>query len=1285
MKGGIIKTHSAVGRFGFVAAGALVLILGLAVPAQGQGEWLIAMGDLSSYRGTNVPSPDPNGHYWNAVDSGHYFPSLTNTAGQTTSLALAFDYSNGNDSYNGPAALTFNPNDVVINAAALGDLGYNWGVYHYYTSSGFEIQGLNPAQTYNLTFFGSHAYSTDTATTYSLYTDNGYTTAVTSVSLNIQVSGNSGQWNTNQVAILNNVSPQADGVIYIGFYGSNGSGIHDGTNLGYLNAMEIQAVTNVIVISSNSASLFSGGATVPWITYEAENMTNTGTILGPSYTGNNVASESSGRQCVQLSATGQYIQFTAQSNANAIVVRYSVPDTANGVGTNYTLSLYTNGIFAAELPMTSMYSWLYGSYPFNNTPSSGSPRNFYDEVRTNGWTINAGDVIRLQKNSADTASFYDIDLVDLENVPAAISQPAGSVSVKTYGAVGDGVSDDTAPIQSCITGNASAWLPPGNYKVTGLINLPSNRTIQGAGMWYTTLVGDPTLYTNSSRRVTLNGSGSNIHLSDIAIVGKLNYRNDSEPNDGLGGSFGTGSTISNMWVEHTKTGAWIVNSKGLVVNNCRFRDTIADGCNIDVGMQSTTVTNCTTRGTGDDCFAMWPATYISATYSPGLNVFTHCTGLVPFLANGGAIYGGANNQIVDCLFQDIPYDCGILISTTFNVGSFTFSGTTVAEGCELNRCGGLNMGAGLQICLGTYNGGVTGLNLNNLNITNSACDGLSIIGGSGTGGQGTLSSAIMSYVNIPNYGLGGGSRNGLWARSDAVGSMTVSNSTIVEYLNNSASFTFTFVTSNIPVTVQTSPAGQSFTADGTNYSSAQTFNWIYGSSHTIATTSPQSGGPGVQYVWGSWSDGGALSHMVTAYTNITYAANFTTQYYLTMNAGAGGTVGPASAWYNSGTNVNISATASNGYSFGSWTGSGSGSYSGTSNPTSVSMTGSITETANFTPNIAVTVQASLAGLSFTVDGTTYTNAQAFNWTSGSNHTIATTTPQSGGAGVQYVWSSWSDSGSISHTITPATSGTYTANFTTQYYLTMNSGTGGSVSPASGWNNSGAVVGIGTTPSSGYAFSAWVGSGTGSYSGGNDSASVTMNGPITETASFALVPTRVISLSGNLAFGDVPMGSSGNETLTINNTGNSTLTVSSIAYPDGFSGNWSGAIPSGGSTSLTVTFSPLVATNYGGNLMVNSDATSGINTLAVSGIGAPTNGVQPALAILGISVNADSSVTLIYATTPGFAYHVEVTTNLAPASWTTLRGSATNASGSSVSFTDTNAPGNGQLFYRVGSP
>ena len=95
------------------------------------------------------------------------------------------------------------------------------------------------------------------------------------------------------------------------------------------------------------------------------------------------------------------------------------------------------------------------------------------------------------------------------------------------------------------------------------------------------------------------------------------------------------------------------------------------------------------------------------------------------------------------------------------------------------------------------------------------------------------------------------------------------------------------------------------------YSSTQTFSWAPGSSHTIATTSPQSGGTGVRYVWTNWSGGGAISHTVAPTTNTTYTATFRTQYYLTMTHGTGGTVSPASGWKNSGATVSISATPTN--------------------------------------------------------------------------------------------------------------------------------------------------------------------------------------------------------------------------------------------------------------------------------------------------------------------------------------------------------------------------------------
>jgi Pectate lyase superfamily protein/Divergent InlB B-repeat domain len=773
-----------------------------------------------------------------------------------------------------------------------------------------------------------------------------------------------------------------------------------------------------LAVSFPTANAFNG-ATVPWMTYEAENMTiSGGTILGPDYGHNTVASEASGRECVQLNATGQYVQFTAQSPANSIVVRYSVPDTSNGTGTNYTISLYTNGVFVEKLPLTSIYSWRYGSYPFTNNPSYGSPRNFYDEVRTNNLSINPGDVVRLQVDSTDTAANYDIDLIDLENVAPSLSQPEGYVSIVTqWGADPTGVNNSTAAFQTAAqqTMYPHIWIPPGTYLIEGTVLITNNLTFQGAGMWYTMLIGNPNLYnTTPSSRVTLSGRGTNINLADFAIKGFLNYRNDSEANDGLGGSYGIGSSISRIWVEHTKVGAWIQNSQGLVVNSCRFRDTIADGINLNIGMQNTTVTNCTTRGTGDDCFAVWP-TSTAGTYPCNGNVIAFCTAQSPCLANGGAIYGGANNQIENCQFFDTTYGCGVLISSTFAVGGNTFSPTTVVQSCDLVRCGGYDPGYGwrgaFEFCEDINSGGasgnnINGVNLSNLNITNSASSGMSI-----RGSTTTLENAIASAVSIPNSGQGYFNSVGLIAISGSRGSLTVSNS-VENSVNNASggSFIFNFVTNAISATVQTSLSGLSFTVDGTNYTSTQTFSWRPGSNHTISTLSPQNAGAGIQYAWSAWSDGGAISHTVSPLTSFTYTANFTTNYSLTMDAGPGGSVSPTSLWTNSGESLTITATPNAGYIFSNWSGSGAGAYSGNSSAASVTTDGPITETASFQPTIlGVSMSASNIVITYgTTPGSTYylettTNLASAIWT-----TVAGSTTNAAGTSVTFTISVQSD-------------------------------------------------------------------------------------------------------------------------------------------------------------------------------------------------------------------------------------------------------------------------------------
>jgi hypothetical protein len=149
--------------------------------------------------------------------------------------------------------------------------------------------------------------------------------------------------------------------------------------------------------------------------------------------------------------------------------------------------------------------------------------------------------------------------------------------------------------------------------------------------------------------------------------------------------------------------------------------------------------------------------------------------------------------------------------------------------------------------------------------------------------------------------------------------------------------------------------------------------------------------------------------------------------------------------------------------------------------------------------VTITVASFPSGLSLSVDGSPCIAPCNEPWVPGTSHVIAvTSTPQSGGVGTQYAYASWSDSGAQSHSITvPASAATYTASFTTQYYLATSAGTGGTISPASNWYTSGAIVSVSATANTGYTFSGFSGSLTGTTTPQN----LTMNAARSITATF----------------------------------------------------------------------------------------------------------------------------------------------------------------------------------------
>jgi hypothetical protein len=390
--------------------------------------------------------------------------------------------------------------------------------------------------------------------------------------------------------------------------------------------------------------------------------------------------------------------------------------------------------------------------------------------------------------------------------------------------------------------------------------------------------------------------------------------------------------------------------------------------------------------------------------------------------------------------------------------------------------------------------------------------GAGVVAPSSGGWYNASVSVQVSAGALGGYSFGNWSGSGAGSYSGTLNPATVTmNAPITEIAN------FQSTPNTVSVIVTSTPTGSGFvTVDGQPVTTPQAFNWVPGSSHTIAASSTVSGS-GVQYIFQGWSDSGVQSHSITVPTSpITYTATFQTQYELTIVASpsAGGTTVPVAgtSWQNAGSQVQISVSPAGGYVFQSWAGSGAGSYSGSASSATIIMNGPITETANFVPvsqvSTTVIITSSPIGSSFvTVDGQAIRTPQSFNWTIGSSHTLTASAVVSGNdSGTQYVFQSWSDGGVQSHTVTtPSTPVTYTASYIVQYQLTIqvNPLGAGTTMPAVGisWRNAGANISISVTPSGNSTFQKWIGSGSRSYSGQSTSATVTMNGEITETAIF----------------------------------------------------------------------------------------------------------------------------------------------------------------------------------------
>ena len=420
------------------------------------------------------------------------------------------------------------------------------------------------------------------------------------------------------------------------------------------------------------------GAKMPYTTHEAENASvENGATIQQSTDMESTAVEATNQTYVELPKKNAAVTFNVTEPANALNVRYTIPDGASG-----QLDVQVNGSSVGNLDLSSHSAWQYlkGDHEYDQAIDGSSARFRFDETRLllKDIQLKSGDRISLVKKKDDNVP-YGIDFIELEQAPAPVAQGENSISIVDKGASANDDSDDTAALLAAVeeakASGKSVYIPEGRFNFDKQVNIEAdNLKISGAGVWHTQLH-----FTSDKRYgggIVFGHNSNGIELSNLYMDSNLTSRyNEDAQYKAISGTLGKDSKIHDIWVQHFEVGMWIGDydqtgnmkyTDGLVVENARIRNNLADGINFAQGTKNSTVKNSNIRGNGDDGLAIW------SSISNGTNAaaeennkFLNNTIESGWRAAGIGIFGGKGHEISGNLIKDVFAGAGIRVNTVF--------------------------------------------------------------------------------------------------------------------------------------------------------------------------------------------------------------------------------------------------------------------------------------------------------------------------------------------------------------------------------------------------------------------------------------------------------------------------------------------------------------------------------------------------------------------------------------------------------------------------------------------
>lgn len=443
------------------------------------------------------------------------------------------------------------------------------------------------------------------------------------------------------------------------------------------------------------------GAKLAYTTYEAEQGELKNGIVENQSSSKEAdratAREASDQAYVDL-PTNASVSFIAQAEANAVTVRYTVPDGESG-----KVEVKVNNTVIGTLDLSSKSNWQYldnykyhpdGDVKVHDTPAADRLARFqFDEVSQlfKEANIKVGDKVTITNIDSTPVG---IDLVDLEKAPDAIKQPENSVSITDFGAVANDGSDDyqafMAAIESAKASKKSVYIPEGQFDFSEQLHIyaPEGVKISGAGQWHTKLHFTSTKIGGGG--IVFEHGTNKIDFGNVSMDSDLTSRyNEGANYKGISGTLGHGSSIHDIKIEHFEVGVWIGDysknkplnyTDGLTISNATIRNNFADGVNFAQGTSNSTVINSNIRGNGDDGLATWSSHHENTNaHVAENNRFLNNTVELGWRAAGIGIFGGKGHEVANNLIKDNANWGGVRLNTVFKKShNFDFNDTGIS-------------------------------------------------------------------------------------------------------------------------------------------------------------------------------------------------------------------------------------------------------------------------------------------------------------------------------------------------------------------------------------------------------------------------------------------------------------------------------------------------------------------------------------------------------------------------------------------------------------------------------